>query len=322
MKIRKVLIIRFSSIGDIVLTTPVIRCMKEQLGTEIHFVTKTAFRFVLSENPYLDRLHTFEKNISDVYDALKAEKFDLVIDLHLNIRSLRLKWKLGVKSYAFDKINFRKWLAVNFKMRSVLPDKHIVQRYLETVAHMGVRDDGKGLDYFIPVSERISISERFGIRGNYIALVVGGSYNTKKIPLNKLVEICRNVALPVILLGGKDDISVAASVEKEVPGVINACGTLSFDQSASVVEQAAWVITSDTGLMHVAAAFHKKIISVWGNTVPEFGMPPYQPDPENKILQVNGLGCRPCSKLGYAKCPLGHFRCMNDISYDFVKELR
>jgi ADP-heptose:LPS heptosyltransferase len=82
------------------------------------------------------------------------------------------------------------------------------------------------------------------------------------------------------------------------------------------------VITSDTGLMHIAAAFNRKIISVWGNTIPDFGMSPYRTHPESRILEINYLKCRPCSKLGYRKCPQGHFRCMLDLDYSFVRELK
>jgi ADP-heptose:LPS heptosyltransferase len=73
--------------------------------------------------------------------------------------------------------------------------------------------------------------------------------------------------------------------------------------------------------MHIAAAFNKKIVSIWGNTIPEFGMGPYLPNAENKLLEIKNLSCRPCSKLGYKKCPKGHFKCMNEIDTSFAKEL-
>ncbi len=107
-----------------------------------------------------------------------------------------------------------------------------------------------------------------------------------------------------------------------MPNVIDGCGKFSFNQSASVIQQAEWVITSDTGLMHVASAFNKKIISVWGNTIPQFGMEPYLPNNQNIILENNNLNCRPCSKLGYNKCPKGHFKCMEEIDFSFVSELK
>lgn len=322
VQVKKLLIVRFSSIGDVVLTTPVIRCASRQLpGAEIHFVTKESFRPVLSLNPYLHTLHTFKKDVSELYELLKAENFDAVIDLHYNLRSFRLKRKLGVKSYSFNKINFRKFLAVNFKQLSWLPDRHIVDRYFSAAAPLGVSSDGYGLDYFISPEEEVNAKALFPSAPGYLALVVGGSYYTKQIPLNKLEEICRRARLPVLLLGGREDQAVAGQLQAKFPALVNGCGLYSLNQSASLIRQAEWVVTSDTGLMHIASAYNKKIVSLWGNTIPEFGMAPYLPQPENKILEVKGLSCRPCSKLGFGQCPLGHFKCMNGIGLEAIDQL-
>jgi ADP-heptose:LPS heptosyltransferase len=325
VQLKKILIIRFSSIGDIVLTTPVVRCVKQQLDdTQVHYVTKEAFKQVLAHNPYIDKLYTFKKDISELYSKLKAEKYDLIIDLHHNLRSARLKRKLKAPSVSFNKINFRKFLAVNFKAIGLLPHRHIVDRYFETVSGIGVKKDKNGLDYFLGSIDHVDIANKFfnGIETPFIALVVGGSYYTKKIPLNKLKEICTKAKLPVMIMGGKEDKETAHQLMEEFPKLINACGDFTINQSASIIRQAEWVITSDTGLMHIAAAFNKKTISVWGNTIPDFGMSPYMPQPENKILEINNLDCRPCSKLGYRKCPRGHFKCMNNIDFSFVSDLK
>lgn len=322
---QKILIIRFSSIGDIVLTTPVIRCVKQQVkDVELHVVTKESFASLLSHNPYIDKLHTFKNDITDLYETLRSEKFDLVIDLHKNLRSLRLRQQLKIKSYAFDKLNVRKFLAVNFKMKHVLPQKHIVERYFEAVSDIGVVNDQKGLDFFLDKRDELNVDGLFfdNTPTHYIALVAGGSYFTKKIPLAKLEEICSKSQLPVLVVGGKEDQTIGNELQKKFTHVINTCGRFNINQSASLVKQAAWVISSDTGLMHIAAAFNKKIISVWGNTIPEFGMGPYLPNSENKILEVKTLSCRPCSKLGYKKCPKGHFKCMNQLDFNFVSELK
>ncbi len=311
----KILIIRFSSIGDIVLTTPVIRCCKEQLNrAEIHFVTKSAFKPVLQNNPHISKLITFEKDITEVIDILKKENYDHLIDLHNNLRSQRLKLALNKKSSTFKKLNVKKWLAVTLKNKTVLPNVHIVKRYLETVSALGVKDDGKGLDYFLGTDDNInilSISEQ--LSKGFVSLVVGGSYFTKKIPVNKLVDICNNSKLPVVLLGGKEDVSIAEEVTKQTKNTFNLCGKFSINQSASIISRSNYVVTSDTGLMHIASAFGKKIFSLWGNTIPEFGMYPYKPAVGSKILEVKNLSCRPCSKLGYEKCPKGHFKCMQEI---------
>jgi ADP-heptose:LPS heptosyltransferase len=311
----KILIIRFSSIGDIVLTTPVIRCCKQQLkDAEIHYVTKSSFRSVLEHNPYVDKLFTFDKDLNEVIPQLKKENYDLVVDLHKNLRSVRLKLALGKKSTSFRKLNVKKWLAVNLKSMTALPDVHIVQRYLETVSSIGVKDDGKGLDYFIGENDKIDIySIDPSLTNGFAVLVVGGSYYTKKIPLAKLIEICNKSKLPVVLMGGKEDSAIAEEVVSKCKNAFNTCGKFSLNQSASVIGQSSIVITSDTGLMHIASAYGKKIFSLWGNTVPQFGMYPYQPGKGSKVLEVE-LKCRPCSKLGYHKCPKGHFKCMMEIN--------
>ena len=312
----KILVVRFSSIGDIVLTTPILRCIKQQLkDVELHFITKQQFISIIENNPYVDKFHTINQSLAEVIPLLKKENYDYIIDLHHNARTLKLKLALGKKTFSFNKLNWEKFLIVNFKINK-LPQQHIVDRYFETVSKLGVTNDGKGLDYFIDDKDEIDIVSSLPalFHNDYNALVVGGSYFTKQIPINKLKEICTNSLLPVILLGGKEDAATAEQVYQfHKNKVLNLCGKLNLNQSASIIQQANKVITSDTGLMHIAAAFKKDIISVWGNTIPEFGMGPYLAGKNSQILEVKNLSCRPCSKLGYKKCPKGHFKCMNDI---------
>ena len=312
----KILIVRFSSIGDIVLTTPVIRCAKQQVkDAEVHFLTKEKFSAVIKYNPYIDKLYTIEADLREVIPQLKSENYDYVIDLHHNARTFKLKRIMGKPAFSFNKLNWEKFLVVNFKINK-LPEKHIVDRYFETVLPLGISNDGKGLDYFISDKEQVDIirllPEHF--QDGYDVLVAGGSYFTKRIPLNKLLEISKESIKPLVLLGGKEDKDIADQVALAFSGkVISLCGSLTLNQSASVIKQCQRVITSDTGLMHIAAAYKKDIISVWGNTIPGFGMGPYMAGPNSMILEVNGLSCRPCSKLGHRRCPRGHFKCMNDI---------
>ncbi len=313
----KVLILRFSSIGDIVLTTPVVRCLKQQAGAEVHFLSKQAFEPILTSNPYIDRVFSFQKNTSEVIPALKAEQYDVVIDLHHNLRSCWLRRQLGRPSYAFDKLNLEKWLLVNTGIDR-LPDIHIVQRYMATVATLGVEYDGKGLDFFIPEGRDWQHSEQAAKipAKPYIAFVLGATHATKRLPEEKIIDICSQLEQEVVLLGGKSEMETGQRVAQAGgPHIINLCGQLSLHASASVVRDAAVVLTHDTGLMHIAAAFQKTIVSVWGNTIPKFGMYPIYPTgmQRNTSLEVPGLACRPCSKIGYDKCPKGHFKCMRNI---------
>lgn len=315
----KFLLLRFSSIGDIVLTSPVIRCLKNQVpNAEVHFLTKKSFSSVTKNNPYLDKTFLFEKNASEVLEFLKIEKYDAIIDLHHNFRSWKVKRSINAPSHSFNKLNLEKWLTVNFKTKS-LPDKHIVDRYLDTVSSFGVKNDGEGLDYFITSEDEKIIGQLpSAFQQNYIAWVIGAKHATKQLPLSKMISISGKFNLPVVLLGGKEDSERSKELLSyfNVP-VYDGCGNFSLNQSAAIVKHSHHVITHDTGLMHIAAAFRKKIISVWGNTIPEFGMYPYFPksfSENNKMLEVKNLSCRPCSKIGFDKCPKGHFKCMNELS--------
>ncbi|HEY0029488.1 MAG TPA: glycosyltransferase family 9 protein [Bacteroidia bacterium] len=312
---KKILIIRFSSIGDIVLTTPVIRCLKEQKpDIEIHYLTKQSFKGLLEHNPHVTKIHTIEKEVNEIIAELQKENFDLVVDLHNNLRSMQIKRALGKPRTVFKKLNFRKWLLVNFKIDS-MPAEHIVDRYMQTVESLGIKNDQKGLDYFIPEKDTIKLDSLPATHQNgYIGFVIGAKHFTKQLPVEKMISICKKISQPIILLGGKEDQARAEAISKAVGATIyNACGNYNLNQSASLVKQATKIISHDTGLMHIAAAFKKEIISVWGNTVPAFGFTPYLPATGSKMIEVQGLPCRPCSKIGYDKCPQGHFKCMTLI---------
>ncbi len=320
----KVLIVRFSSIGDIVLTTPVVRCLKQQVDNiEIHYLTKNNFISVIENNPYIDKIHTIGNDLKSLNPLLKQENFDLIVDLHHNVRTLKLKYVLGKKSVSFNKLNWKKFLITTFKINT-LPKQHIVDRYLETIKFLGVLNDNKGLDYFISNKDEVELGPIFPAHflNGYYALVIGGSYFTKQIPLNKLKEICAKSTLPLVLLGGKEDASTAETLHNLFPiQTLNVCGKMRLNQSASIIKQSKKVITSDTGLMHIAAAYKKDIISIWGNTIPEFGMGPYMSGNDSQVIEIKNLSCRPCSKLGYKKCPKGHFKCMNDIDVNTINNL-
>lgn len=311
----KFLIIRFSSIGDIVLTTPVIRCLKQQVeGAEVHYFTKRNFREIIENNPYVDKTFLLDNNLDDVIQDLKKENYDYIIDLHNNLRTLKVKRALRkVTAFAFDKLNIQKWLLTALKI-NVLPQVHIVDRYLNTVKSFGVKNDGKGLDYFIPKKDVVPDTDIPAAQSlGYIGIVIGAALNTKKLPIHKLKEICAKINHPIILLGGPEDKKAGDEIASIDPvKIYNSCGKFNLNESADLVRRAKLIVTHDTGLMHIAAAFKKPIVSIWGNTVPAFGMSAYYGKSmvANELFEIKGLYCRPCSKIGYSKCPLGHFKCM------------
>jgi ADP-heptose:LPS heptosyltransferase len=319
---KKILVLRFSSIGDIVLTSPVVRALKKQLACEVHFLTKSSFRGIVAHNPYIDKVFTFEKDIHEVTNELKAEQYDFVVDLHHNLRTLRLKRLLKRPSTSFPKLNIRKYFYVRFKW-SVMPDVHIVDRYFEAVKSLGVHNDELGLDYFIPQEEEVDttnfLSDSF--QTGYVAIALGAQFATKRLPFEKLHELISGITLPVVLLGGKEDAETGAKLSEIDPTrVYNAAGRCSLNQSASLVKQAVCLITHDTGLMHIGSAFKKDVFSIWGNTTPQLGMYPYLPGKNSQQFEVENLSCRPCSKIGHQQCPKGHFKCMTE--QDVTKIIR
>jgi ADP-heptose:LPS heptosyltransferase len=308
----KVLVVRFSSIGDIVLTTPVVRCLKQQIpDAEIHYLTKNKFKSILAGNPFIDQLHTIEKSIDELIPELIKYGFDVIIDLHNNLRTRVLTLKLGIKTYRFTKLNFKKWIYIRFKINQ-MPNIHIVDRYFDAVKELGVKNDKLPCDYFISPNDKVDVKSTFGFESNsYVAFAIGAQFATKRLPNHKIREICENISLPIVLLGGHDDAANGEEIEKGLKHIHNSCGQFSLGQSASIVQQAKTVISHDTGLMHIASAFEKHIVSIWGNTTPSLGMYPYMPRKENfSTHEVLNLACRPCSKIGFQKCPRKHFNCM------------
>ncbi len=234
MKI-KFLVIRFSSIGDVVLTSPVVRCLRNQVkDAEIHFVTKLKHVSVVNSNPYISKVHVLNENMNDLVAELEKERFNFIIDLHQNFRSNRIKSHLNVPSVSFEKLNIRKFLLIQFKINR-LPEKHIVDRYLETLSSFGVKNDGMGLDYFIPEDEEFSIVELpQTFQSGYVAFVIAGTYFTKKLPVEKVIEICNNIEFPVILLGGKGEFEEGEHILARSKGnILNFAGKLNLNKSAS-----------------------------------------------------------------------------------------
>lgn len=338
---QKVLLIRFSSIGDIVLTSPVIRGLREQAGADIHYLTKQAFRAIPDADPRVSRVYAIRQRVGEVLPDLRAEKYDYVVDLHNNLRSWQVKVGLSplrtgrrLLSRTFHKINFAKWLMVRTKIDR-LPRRHIVERYIDTVRPLGVEYDGRGLDFFIPESTAVDLEELAQVygrdypewaqalrAGRYLCLVIGAAHATKRLTTEQLRKLAADLPKPVLLLGGPADQTIGRLVATDQPGVLDVSGRYSLHGSASLVARSAGLITHDTGLMHIGAALRRPMVSVWGNTIPQFGMYPLYPSgaDQNTTFEVGGLRCRPCSKIGYAQCPQGHFRCMRDQDLNQIIE--
>ncbi len=311
----RLLFIRFSSIGDIVFTTPAIRAAKQQLpDVEIHFLTKASMKAVTEANPYIDYFHYFDKDLSATIEALKGVGFDYVIDLHKNFRTYKIKKALGVPALTYKKLSVQKFLLTKLHL-NFMPQRHISERCVDTLASLGVVNDGKGLDYFIPAQVQLKASDiPTSHQAGYIALVIGASYATKKLPLKQLQDLCSQLKYPVILIGGKEDAAEGDRVAQiDVVKVYNACGKFNLHESALLVKNAKTVISHDTGFLYVACAYHKKTVAIWGATSPALQVEPYYPNDMSNMYYnaiVPNLSCQPCSNYGTKICPQGHFACM------------
>jgi ADP-heptose:LPS heptosyltransferase len=299
--------------GDIIYTTPVIRCIKEQLkNAELHYLTKSGFKFLLDVNPYIDKLHLLKENLSETIADLKKEQFDYVIDLHNSLRSAIVKTLLGVQSSTFKKERIKKWIAINFKINMVKP-VHLVDRYLETVRFLGIKNDQKPIDYYLTGDYNKEALLPPSHQKEHVVFIIGAAHFTKRLPNDKVITICKMINKPVVLLGGQDVEANGAFIKNAVGDrIYNACGKLNLNGSVFLVKTASKVIGFDTGLTHIAEAFNKEIVSIWGSTIPELlGVQPYHVS--NYYEAGVDIHCRPCSKFGLDKCPRGHFKCMNDI---------
>lgn len=320
----KILILQFASIGDVVLTTPVVRCLKQQMpNAVVHFCTKRVYQPIIAYNPYIFQTHFLDENLLALIRQLRAEQFDYIVDLQNTFTTGLIKAALGCRSYSVEKQTFRQWLYVRWKINA-MPEQHVVDRYMNTLQPLGIENDGQGLDYFIPYRDEVEtnwLPETH--QRDFVAFAIGGQSLTRRLPVLRLIELCLKINYPVVLLGDKTDRKVGDEIVRAVgeQQIYNACGHYNLNQSASLLRRARVVFSHDTGLMHIAAAFRKKVYSIWGSSTPQFGFYPYKTP--HVRLETSGLGCRPCSAIRSGTCPMKHFKCMNNLSFDFdVKELR
>lgn len=311
----KILVIRFSSIGDIVLTFHALRCLKEKHpNAEVHFLTKSTYKELLLASTFHDKTLFFDGDLKQTKGEIRKENYSHIIDLHNNLRTRLLTVGIrGVQLKRLVKLNWKKWLLTRLK-KNKLPNKHVVDRYIDAFTDLDVKSDHKNTAFFVPNTFEIELN-RYDLRKkSFLAIAMGAQYKTKKFPVSSLIKVLESYDLPIVLLGGDAENEDGQKIQAAFPQkkMYNLCGELSLLASASILSQAKTVLTNDTGLMHIAAMFDVPIVSIWGNTVPAFGMSPYRPGNEKyvKIHEVVGLNCRPCSKIGYQECPKGHFKCM------------
>ena len=307
----KILVVRFSAIGDILLTFPVVEALQHKYpSAEIHFLTKPSNKSVLELLSGKVHPRFLQESLVQTAKQLRRERYDLVIDLHNNLRTFLLQALMLKGSWnRFRKLNFQKWLFTSFKWNT-LPKVHVVERYAQAAkvnpALVTLVVNNPALD---------------SLPSNYVAWVLGATFSTKQYPLSKLIETIERLDMPIVLLGGDKENTLASSLQAHFPSLISLVGKTSLAEAALVLSKAKVVVTNDTGLMHLAAFYEKPMVCIWGNTVPDFGMYPYQSAPVFHA-QVSDLSCRPCSKIGHNTCPKGHFQCMlNQHSVEISEQI-
>ncbi len=331
----KVLIICGGSIGDVVFSTPVIRAVKVELDDIIlHALFPENTSFLAEENPYLDEIHLHRNgSFWKLVRHLQQQKFDVIVNLRTDWLSKLLSFLLFTKTYSYRSTRMSRWLMVNLKINH-LPNVHHVDRMFLSLKSLGIKGDELGLDYFIPEKDKVAMEwlpEEF--RKGFVAFPISAPYATRKLTVDRMIELCDKINKPIILLGSSEDVATGQVIDNfferglsvvwekgllelnKKTIVYNACGKFNFNQMASLIKQSWAVFTFDNDFIPVASAFRKEVFALWGNTILLFGRYPYRT--KFTVLESNSVTCRPCSVNGFDKCPKGHFKCMRDIMFDF-----
>ncbi len=299
--------------GDVILTSSVVRCLKEQMNWEIHFLIKESFSSLVSENPHIKKVHFLNKPLEKTISVLTQERFDLIIDLQKNRKSRLISKNLGIHTIRFDKLNVKKWILVQSGI-NLLPKKHIVDRYFDALAELNVRNDLKGNELFVNDQATISVAT-LELPKTYITLAVGAQHQGKSMSLDQLQQVAECTALPIVLLGGSSESNLADQIVKgsrRTKTLINLVNKTSILELIEVIKHSRLLISGDTGAMHIASAFKIPQIAVWGCTTPDLGMWPYLAHEDSINLEPQGHSHRPCSKLGN-RCKYAPQWCIHSI---------
>lgn len=308
----KILVIRFSSIGDIILTTPILRCLNSQLNCDIDFLTNRKYQNLLILNPNIRNIHVLKDKSHDTINFLKDKEYDMIIDLQNNLRSLKIRLGLKIKSFVVTKENIKRYILIYFGVN--LLNNHIVDRYFKTVDNLKVYNDNKGIDYALSNLPNL----KFDSDKNYISWCIGGAHEAKKLSVKQISNVINKLNIEVVLIGGVDEKKMATEIIKNTMSkkVHSFCGEISIEESAFLIKKSRLFLTNDTGMMHIASAFNSPIISFWGCTKPSLGFSPYMPNKnsENIIIEISK---RPCSKHG-KYCRFQSKGCIKEIDHETI----
>lgn len=309
-QINRILIIRLSSLGDILLTTPLIRTIKKKYPhIRIDYLLKAEYSELIKNNPHINQIHLYKKEeFKNINQSLAAQNYNLIIDLHNNFRSRKITAILKIKTLRFKKYSLRKFLLVKTKINLMKNLPSIPERYAAT---LGLELDNDGIELHSDKNPSNILSEL----KNIVGICPGAKHFTKRYPVEYQIHLCKLLVqsnFNVVLFGGKIDESICREISSKVPQVINLQNDDDILQTVSDMRLCDIIICNDSGLMHVASSLNKKLFTIFGSTVKEFGFMPYNCD-KSVIVENKNLSCRPCSHIGRASCPKSHFKCMNDL---------
>ena len=310
-----ILIIRLSSLGDILLTTPLLRSLKNLYpGKNIDFLVRAEYADTLKFNPYVNEVLLYKRDDnSELLRRLKGKKYTAVVDLQNNLRSRKIVKTLKAPAFRFKKRSFDKFLLVKFKINRLRNAPQIPKRYAASIPDFKL--DGLGLELFLPEKSPLGLDPGM----DYIGFCPGSRHFTKMWPpeyFTSLGRLLQKEGFNVVLLGGKSDREICRRLSEEIPSSIDLSNDDDLFQTAALMKQCRLIVCNDSGLMHAACSARVPVLAIFGSTVKEFGFTPYKN--KNLILENNLLSCRPCSHIGREKCPLGHFKCMLEITPETV----
>ncbi len=327
MQKSKKLLIRLSSAGDVLLTSPLLRLMKErEPGCEIHFLVKSQYADLIRLNPNVNRVHLVQdqptsRQLEDTRQSLIGEKFEATLDLHNNFRSIYLRRGTAPDIRKVKKDIIKRAILVNAKLNLFSTVRSVALKYAQTYDKSVTRVSRP--EIYLP-SECVATADELWMSSGSepqqaVFLCPGARHFTKRWPTAYWKEIAAKLQPHgrVVLLGGPADAEACNNIQ-EGTSALNLCGKLSLTESTAMLRHASVVVTNDSYLMHAANALGKKVVAIFGSSVREFGFFPY--GIENRVMEVSGLSCRPCSHLGLESCPRGHFKCMKDTLPAAVEE--
>jgi heptosyltransferase-2 len=333
----KILIIRLSSIGDILLSTAFIRQTRQAFPeAEINFIIKKRFSDLIRFNPHIDNIFEYddEKQTrpSEFVKLFKSIEYDYIFDLHNNLRSIYIRNKINAKNrFYIRKDKFAQTALVQFKWHLYTKLKSIPERYSDVGLKAGIADDGKGLEIFWNKETDSSLDNHFtgaNIDGTIpsIGLAPGAGFYTKRWPVDyfkQLIDLINSRGdFNIILLGGEQETELGNQLDN-FPNVYNFIAKLNILESGAAISKLSCLISNDSGLMHMATCVNTPVLAIFGSSVKEFGFFPYRA--KGLVLENKDLDCRPCSHIGKTSCPRDHFKCMNDIRpemiYNALKEI-